>query len=76
MKCKTDFEVMEEIVNNEPSKIHVVSINNMTTLEVKKDHGRITIAVPLNIFDDLLGNKLVGGLYLMDKEAYLKSKKD
>ena len=68
------IEIVREISKNAAEKVQLAPLANIGGADIKfdKGYGTIKINVPADVADDLTNgsNKYVGGLLLIDREAY------
>lgn len=71
-------EIISKVLENDESKVMLAPLANIAGADIKfnKGYGTIKINVPANVADDLTNgsDKYVGGLLLIDKQAYEDAK--
>ena len=67
-------EIITKVLEKDESKVRLAPLANIAGADIKfnKGYGTIKINVPANIADDLTNGsgKYIGGLLLIDREAY------
>ena len=72
-------EIVSKILESDGEKVQLAPLSNIDGVDIKFDkaYGTVKINVPANIANDLTNgsDKYVGGLLLIDREAYEKNKR-
>lgn len=74
-KTVSDFDVMKAI-SERNLDIRMAGISNIIRITKNKKGFKVEIGVDEETGMSLVGNKYVGGLYLMDREQYKKLKSE
>lgn len=72
-------EIIVKVLEKDESKVMLASLANIAGADIKfnKGYGTIKINIPANVADDLTNGsrKYVGGLLLIDRQAFEDAKK-
>lgn len=67
-------EIIVKVLEKDESKVMLAPLANIAGADIKfnKGYGTIKINIPANVADDLTNGsgKYIGGLLLIDREAY------
>lgn len=77
MEKINDFDIFKRMAETDNKAFQLLPLGNIKRTELRKDHTEIVIGGPRELsFDFLNGRRFVGGLFLIDREEFLKIEKE
>ena len=71
-----NFDVLKHMANNSGDKIQACGSNNIVSVDIKKNTATITIGITKELANNILDNKMMIGLYCIDKNEFIKVEKE